>query len=156
MTKAPGAYISHSTLARVRFRVPEKRGDTAYFNEVKAQLESEKGIAGVEVNPKTASVLVFHGTTEEKVAQAAAKTGLFAVSAEAVHHDPGQHFVGLGPDLKRLVPPFLILLALIQVMRGNLFAPASALFLTALNMMLSGQHGGFAGTGDFQDDSDSE
>lgn len=149
MSRLPGAYISHSTLARVRFRVPTKRGDSAWFEKVKNELGAAKGIAGVEINPKTGSILVFHGTNDERVAEAAEKSGLFHVSEATVRHDPKQHFVGLGPDLRRLVPPVLIVIALLQALRGNLFSPASALLLTALNMMLATQRGSFTGEDEF-------
>jgi hypothetical protein len=137
--RPPLAYVSHSTLARIRFRVPSKRHDEGYFETVKQALSEQKMVAGVKVTPATGSVLVFHTATPEAVASKAEKAGLFLVSPDALEETHAHHFGGLPQDLQRLLPPLLIVIAVIQLLRGRAAGPASTFLMMALNTMMSGR-----------------
>jgi hypothetical protein len=135
--KPPAAYVSHTTLARVRFRVPSKRHDAGYFGKVKAALGKHADVAGVKVTPRTGSILVFHASSAEKVAKEAEKAGLFVVSAEALEDAEVHPFSGLPQDLQHMMPPLLVLLGLVQVLRGRIAGPASTMLVMALSMALA-------------------
>jgi hypothetical protein len=54
------AYLVHSIPGRIRLRVPERRGDCGFFDEIRRQLQGLDTVSRVETNPVTASVLVYH------------------------------------------------------------------------------------------------
>jgi hypothetical protein len=138
----PLAYVSHTTLARVRFRVPSKRHDESYFETVKSGLADRPTVAGVRVTPRTGSVLVFHGGTVEAIAEEAEKAGLFRVTEEAIEETAEHHFAGMPQDLHRMLPPVLIALGIIQILRGQMAGPASTLLWMALSMMMASGRSG--------------
>ena len=59
----PDAYITHATRGRVRIKIPDRKGDSAYFSSLRerlAGLSELPGIQRVEANPLTGSILVTH------------------------------------------------------------------------------------------------
>jgi hypothetical protein len=65
------AYAVHHLEGRTRFRVPQRRGDAAFFKEIADRLAQCAGIKGVETNPLTSSILVHHdGDIEGLIFQA--------------------------------------------------------------------------------------
>lgn len=57
---AAKAYAVHHLPGRTRFRVPGRRGDAAFFQEIATRLGQCVGVGGVETNPLTGSVLIHH------------------------------------------------------------------------------------------------
>ncbi len=62
----PKAHLHHELPLRFRLYVPSKKGEDSFFRELKERLIECDDVDGVEVNPKTGSVVVFHhGKTAE-------------------------------------------------------------------------------------------
>ena len=59
MSELPEGRICHLTSERVRIRISERRRDEAFFDAVKERLSRWSSVKSVEVNPITASVLVY-------------------------------------------------------------------------------------------------
>ena len=70
------AHVVHHIPGRVRLRIPAKRRDRAYFEQVKARLEQIHLISAVEVNPASASVLVRYAGPLANLLVEAAGAGL--------------------------------------------------------------------------------
>jgi hypothetical protein len=82
------AHPVHSLPGRTRFRVPNRRGDAGFFAEVAHRLMQCAGVARVETNPLTSSVLVHHeGDLRELLARAAA-CGLGELVELELHSPP--------------------------------------------------------------------
>ncbi|MBI4792113.1 MAG: hypothetical protein HY789_05145 [Deltaproteobacteria bacterium] len=54
----PDALVVHAMPGRVRFRVPGKKGDRSYFEELLAAISKCSGLEKMVINPATASVLI--------------------------------------------------------------------------------------------------
>ena len=55
------AYVLHRTATRLRIRVPGRRHDHAFFDNLRRKLTEHDEVLAVEVNTLTASVLIVHG-----------------------------------------------------------------------------------------------
>lgn len=153
MPELPRAHVSHVATGRLRVKIPQKRHDEAFFARAAERLLQWDSVERVEVNPLTASVLVFFTDLMELFAENALKNDFFSVdfdelaaAAEAGFGFDGQRLAGqasqavaaadaavrrfsLGTaDLRSGL--FLALLAAgtYQLVRGNVGVPALALF----------------------------
>ena len=54
------AHRVHSIPGRTRFKIPDRRGDQAFFDEIAARLRNGSAVSEVECNPLTGSVLIHH------------------------------------------------------------------------------------------------
>jgi hypothetical protein len=61
------AIVVHMMPGRTRLRVPDKRNDTAFFRQLSDVLEADPRVRRVQVNPRTASVLIEHEGTIETI-----------------------------------------------------------------------------------------
>lgn len=153
----PEAYISHIIPGRLRVRVPLKKRDIGFFDDIYQSLSACEGINTVEVNPLTGSVLVIHMSDSGRIAAYAEEQNLFRI--ESVNYLEKQTYVSRKisetfssvnkkvtlstqgfanvPDLVLLA---LIGLSIVQVSRGNFTAPAwyTAVWY-ALNIFLKAQ-----------------
>ena len=75
----PIAYIEHQIPGRLRLRIPERRGDVAFFQRVVEALSKLTDIKELDGSPLTGSVRIRHSGTAEAMAAAAAKEGLFEI-----------------------------------------------------------------------------
>lgn len=82
MSHLPEAISVHRTRTRVRLRVPERRGDEAFFASIERAIAAAPGVSGVRVDARTASVLVCHDGDLERLAEHAARARLFAWEPE--------------------------------------------------------------------------
>jgi hypothetical protein len=80
----PGARIEHTLPGRTRFRVPSRRRDSAYFEQVATILAGLDGVDGVSASAVTGSVLVYHRAPLDVVITFARERELFEASA----HEP--------------------------------------------------------------------
>lgn len=78
MSALPEAFAVHRTRERVRLRVPERRGDSGFFDAVQRAIASAPGVRDVRVDARTGSVLVRHGGDLERLAEHVVRTGLVA------------------------------------------------------------------------------
>lgn len=153
----PDAYLSHAIPGRLRVKIPSKKGDSRYFDDVCTQMSGYEGIEKVAVNALTASILVIHAVDSKKIAAYAERNNLFRM--EDVKPFEKQTYISRKvsetfKDVNSRVivstkgfanVPDLVLLALvglsaIQISRGNFTAPAwyTALWY-ALNIFLKAQ-----------------
>lgn len=152
----PAAYISHRAPPRTRFKIPAKRGDAAYFDALADSLLKLSAVARVESNPLTASVLLFHDSTPEAIAEYAAEQDLFQLESLAERAGPPfmERMVasikglnrrisaasGGDMDLKAVVFVNLIGMAIAQIRKGRIMAPASTLLWYALSLLIFAQN----------------
>jgi hypothetical protein len=139
------AHCVHSVPGRVRYRIPERRGDGEFFVHLHDVLGGHEGIHAVAVNAATASVLIHHGTGADAVAAAARASGLFEVvpmpnltlGAQAAvglrTADRGLNVITDGKvDMRTALFLGLTGLAIHQALKGHLLGPASTLIWYAL------------------------
>lgn len=143
----PDAYITHATQGRVRIKIPDRKGNSAYFSSLKeslAGLSELPGIQRVEANPMTGSILVLHtldlqATDLEMVAQYSEFNNLFRLrlSPPQQASAPGRPAQALqetnrkvgaltGSEIDGEILAILGLLgiAIVQLKRGNIMIPA--------------------------------
>ena len=151
---SPG-HLVHSAPGRCRFKIPGKRHDTEYFQDLESELQNTAGIERIEVNPLTASVLVFYDSTRlqlqdltkqlqstehfeltdaetvptQTVWQRAA-SGLDSVDQMLQESTAGQI------DFKSLLFIVLFIMAIRQLQQGVVFSAAATLFWYALQTLI--------------------
>jgi hypothetical protein len=159
----PRGEVCHRIGGRVRVRIGERRGDTAYFERVRQALRRSDGVTRCQANPMTATVLIEHAAPLEQVLGVAHAQELFCVD----HLEPGlapgrvraaqglgridaelQHWTKGEADLRTLALAALIGLGVVQVIRRNVLAPAVTLFWYALMTMHFLQQDGAGAPGD--------
>jgi hypothetical protein len=60
----PDALVVHAMPGRIRFRVPGKKGDRSYFEELLAAVSKCSGLERLVINPATASVLIHYDAAQ--------------------------------------------------------------------------------------------
>jgi hypothetical protein len=128
------AHVVHSLRGRTRLRIPERRGDHAFFGEIEKRLLDCAGVSGVDSNPLTGSVLVHHTIDIESLIMQAAAGGLGElveltlsspplarrVRAEVVAIDKAVRQLTAGElDLTTVASIGLLAMAGIQLVRGQ-------------------------------------
>jgi hypothetical protein len=137
MSAIPQACVIHALRGRTRMRVPERRGDTRYFETVREGLCRLDGVGPVEINPTTGSILVWHATPFDDVSGRAQQSRLFAVDRSLTAAPPAASSSELGPSIRSPFGPLanprlaafalLLGLGLIQLLRGQVMPPAISL-----------------------------
>ncbi len=146
----PAGYIAHRIGDRVRVRIPERKGDAAYFMRVERDLSACERVMYVEANPLTASILLrYHGTNDD-LRRDAINLGLFAVeeapppvnpalTAATERIDQLDRFLQRSSngsfDLLEVAFVGLIGASIVQVLRGQALGPASTLLAHALAIL---------------------
>jgi Heavy metal associated domain 2 len=151
----PQARVCHYASGRLRLKIPERRRDEAFFERARERLSGWDSIERVEVNPLTASVLVEFSSLFELFAENATKNDLFEVDFDALStlgEEPKpltdhaaeafakadesiRRWSAGAADLRSAVLVFLLGAGLMQVLRGNVAAPAATLFWYAGDML---------------------
>jgi hypothetical protein len=75
----PIAYVEHQIPGRLRLRIPERRGDVAFFQRLVGVLSEVPDVTELDGSPLTGSVRIRYSGTAEAIAAAAAKEGLFEI-----------------------------------------------------------------------------
>lgn len=78
--KLPGARCVYSSSGRLRLRIPDRKGDGAFFARARDILAGCPGVAEVNVNPLTGSILLYPGADLGALSLLAAEQGLFRLS----------------------------------------------------------------------------
>jgi hypothetical protein len=60
MQQRQRAYIVHRTVGRLRIKVPGQRHNARFFQNLRRQLIDHSEVVEIDVNPRTASVLIKH------------------------------------------------------------------------------------------------
>jgi hypothetical protein len=123
----------------LRLKIPSRKGDAAFFSNLKERLAGLDGIRQLDVNPLTGSVLIIHTLEPAVISRFAERNALFTVSPASreprhVFRAIEDSFREYDQKLKRFtnneldipVAAFatLVGLGLAQIARGNFGAPA--------------------------------
>lgn len=142
------AYLVHKAPGRLRLRVPEMRGEIPFFRELVARISQLEHVESVRANPDTGGVLILHRrdaqqallervaaavnlTEEEYVPPSAfsrAATGLAKLDEVIARETRG------GSSLSSVMFLVLVGMAIAQIARGQVMAPASSLLWYALDL----------------------
>lgn len=143
VSRRPRAHVSHLIPGRARLRIPERRRDDVYFSTLKQRVSEWPGITHVQVNPLTASILVFFSDAAAALAHAQGCDMFELVEADAPQSkapigDRARHQVrafdarvreltGGMADTQSLVFVALSVAGLYQALRGSIGVPAFTL-----------------------------
>lgn len=134
----PKARLTHQSPGRLRFRVPSKKGDSSFFDRLARELAEHSAVDDVQVNHRTAGALVLHRSNLQSIVEHAAENGLFLLSEElpgspdlfrsvsgglTAANEKTRRFTRGEVDLLSLVFFLLIIVGLIQVIRGGFKSP---------------------------------
>jgi hypothetical protein len=75
----PSAQVEHAIPGRLRLRIPERRGDPAFFTALEQRFGEAPWLRQVRTNWRTASVLLLHEGAAEDIAAFAKDAQLFAI-----------------------------------------------------------------------------
>jgi hypothetical protein len=135
----PEARAVHTTIRRLRVKIPSKKGDGPYFSQIEDRLADCPGIDSVEVNPLTGSTLILHHTNAATIADYATRNDLFRFrpwkgprktlfeTVEDILEDVNRRLkrvTGGEFDIPSLFFAVLLISGGYQIARGNLGAPA--------------------------------
>jgi hypothetical protein len=130
----PRAYRVHRTPGRIRFKIPGRRGDRAFFDEIAELLRRFSTVTKVDCNPLTGSLLLHHlgdidGEPMQPALNALAEIVELELSsppvarrlrADVVEVDQSiQRFTRGALDLSTATALGLLALAGIQLLRGQ-------------------------------------
>jgi hypothetical protein len=141
MPDLPEGRVVHLTPHRVRVRVLAKRHDGHFFSAMRQRLEQRPAVRSVEVNPATASILI-HSSDSQALLRALEQEGvpiveefresqrssLEEVRAQLIEWNKSlQQWTGSRNDARAYIFIALVLSAIYQISRGDIFAPAATL-----------------------------
>lgn len=150
MTALATAHVVHALPGRVRVRVPERRGDAAFFEDLASRLATLPAVAAVATNPLTGGVLIhFTGAVEAFALSAAAVLGdirldlspppvppmLERLRGELTSIDATIQGLTEGElDARSVLFAGLIAVSAVQLLRGNIVAPAATMLWYAAEL----------------------
>jgi hypothetical protein len=139
MEVLPEARLCHASPGRLRIRIPQKRGDGAFFQRAEEKLAARFGSAAVAANPVTASLLVADvRVSPEEVAAFAREAGLCALDLTPGPRREGvqniisplrtadarlRQISGGTLDVPSGVFVALVVYGVVEILRGNFQAP---------------------------------
>jgi hypothetical protein len=131
------AAIAHESPGRLRLKIPDRRRDYDFFAGLADEIMGFNGIDEVRANPLTAGVLILHGRTDgHEIARALEDAGRIELV------DPAYALQASGAadqiSLRTLLLGCLLLLGVVQLLRGQALAPAVTLFWMAAELLRSG------------------
>ena len=127
------AYVEHELPRRLRLRIPTRRGNQSFFQEVAQHLRNWPGIESLTLNSRTGSVLIHHRSATADIAALATQHDLFEVRREnSAPPLPGKAaMIGRLPRPPSAVAVGLSGAALYQAARGQYFGNAAESFWTS-------------------------
>jgi hypothetical protein len=148
----PPGFICHHTTHRLRIRVPSMRGNTDYFDMLSEVFSQITQMTNIQVNPRTASLLLEHeGIAQEIIQDVAEKNELFILqnqpgipkmlmleqtTSNINLVDAGLKNLTQGyVDLRSIVFLGLVAFAIRQLQQGQIMAPATSLLWYAGSLL---------------------
>jgi hypothetical protein len=158
MPDLPQAHVCHVTPNRLRLRVSERRHDTAFFDAVRSRLSEWGSVERVTVNPTAGSVVIHFSNPVDLLAEHSARNDLFTLAdtdprlllgtmegsagdgstgvslAEQVRQGFAsvnrtmRRWTGGQEDFRSVIFLGLFGAGIVQLLRGNMTAPAVTLF----------------------------
>ncbi len=147
---APRAQIVHRLPGRLRLKISEKRRDTAWFGEITPRLEKLAGVQQVEISPLSGSVLIRY-EPHEPLEQRLRRSGILEITDPAASPPPVldtltdvvsrsdkalERRTGGRANLRSLLILVLVVLAIVQTLRGRIMIPAISLVIFATQLAL--------------------
>ncbi|MEA3413284.1 MAG: hypothetical protein U9R74_17375 [Pseudomonadota bacterium] len=148
----PETVIAHRVRGRVRLRISGGIEDPDYFRELAGKLEALPSVTGVRVNERTGSVVVLHPDVPFSDLEPGFKAiGLPTDGGQGPAVRPAMTPLQHGfsrinrmiaasssgsVDLRTLFFVGFVLLAIRQILRGNIMAPAIPLLWHAMELVL--------------------
>jgi hypothetical protein len=78
-----GAYVEHQIEKRIRIRIPSRRGDVSYFEDLRSKFSRLEKFERIQINPLTGSVLITHDDIDLKgIADYAEEKGIFSLDPD--------------------------------------------------------------------------
>lgn len=150
---SPVAYVVHELPKRTRVKVPSQRGNAGYFDRTRGRLEACPGVTQIKTNFRTGSLLLTHTVPFARIATFAGEQALFTLledpepdtllqqASESFSRLNGQivRFSQGDLDVRSILLITVLVMGVIQVARGRIMMPATALFLNALNLMMGNE-----------------
>jgi hypothetical protein len=139
---AASAVIVHRIPGRARLLLRERRGDPAYFSELSESIRRFENVQSARSNPTTGSItLEFIGDLETLLKQAE-ESDLFTITESVLPQRRASSLVGAraysinlvsGREVNRMfmVGSVLVVVGVIQTIRGEWFPPAVSVFWMA-------------------------
>ncbi|MCX8069325.1 MAG: hypothetical protein N2738_02350 [Thermodesulfovibrionales bacterium] len=133
------ALIVHKIPSRIRIKVPSKKGDISFFENVMGKLEEISAIEKIEINAYTGSIVIYSSSKSDFIVNSIKSMGLFNLigsnyEKRTIHRSVKTAFKDIDKKVKGLTAGELnladiVFLALIgvvvyQIQRGNFAAPA--------------------------------
>jgi hypothetical protein len=148
----PRAQIVHALPGRLRFKVPEMRGQADFFDRIRVFLQGQEEVEGIAVNPLTGSVLITASDSADlrEVADRGETIGLYtladgpvqvASASERARLDLARldarwtRASGGSSDLRSTLVALLVVGGLVQLARGEILGTASQLLVTAYQLL---------------------
>jgi hypothetical protein len=133
---APVAYIEHQIPGRVRLRIPEKRGDVGFFQDLIAVLAKHPLVKELDGSPLIGSVRIRHSGSVEAITAMGAERGLFEIGKQEpkAASKPRQSVTDASAGDAGMLDSMatgLSGLAMVQVARGELTGSAAENFWNA-------------------------
>ncbi|WP_119165861.1 hypothetical protein [Algihabitans albus] len=125
----PEASVAHSSRGRLRLKVPARRGDLAFFAELGGKLAAAPAVREVETNARTAGILIKHDSSGEALLAWAGDHNLLTPSGQLF--TPHRQRPAAEPNWRTLVVLVVLLLAVTQLLRGQILGPATTLAFMA-------------------------
>lgn len=147
----PAAELKHGLQRRTRIRIRSKRGDAAYFSQVAQELRKLPAVHTVQTNNQTGSILITHSDEAlDSIAALAQASSLFTLAKPADERksllqeaaaglsawDSSLSRISHGSlDFRSVLYVALVVMALVQIWRGQVLMPASVMLWYALDLL---------------------
>lgn len=152
----PKAFIKHQLPGRVRIKIPQKRGNEVFFEELAEVLAVCDSISQLQLNSQAASVLIVHTAPNfDEIAKFAADTGLFTLAADgdAEFQTPNLSLAGISSlgvaevdkgmrkltfglvDMRTILFLGFVGLGIQEARKGHIMSPASTFWWRALELL---------------------
>lgn len=142
------AEIVHRMPGRIRLRVPERRGDEAYFSALSEQISRLDGISHAKANPRTGSIVIEFFDDERSMMQELQNQGLSIeqrVISPPRKNDQSRPFSTSDDDVEpfhivsnRDINPMFMLgtllaaVGIVQTFRGKILVPSLSVLWYAM------------------------
>ncbi len=125
----PEAAVAHDSPGRLRLKLPAQRGDTVFFARLGTELAHAPAVESVETNATTASVLIRHASDRQTLLDWAQGRDLLRPAERPFSPYPGPS--SAEPDWRLVLAALIGVLAVVQLLRGQVLAPAVTLAFMA-------------------------
>jgi hypothetical protein len=145
------AYVSHNVPGRLRLKIPEKKGEAAFFAKVANAVMEMPNMTSIQVNHVTASILCLHDDVSvQKISDYANEHRLFTIDTGG--HEPVpvwqqassgvatldqtlKHISSGRIDLRSTLFVGVTALAIRQAYQGQILGPAATLLWYAMQLL---------------------